>query len=189
METKNNLTRELCRRGIFIAPIWNLPNILKLWIPFYLWKRKSNGGTETSAYSHRETPRAPRTAESTKPQTLPRALRSIQSFCTAQTSPSCFPSVSLSSPLVAWGWEISCLRAGWEWEGAWPSTAAIPPGTEENFRPAENFARSQTSLQQLPIATETRRSPPLWCSTRTRMNLLLKARSRKSPGVRAWLFY
>lgn len=65
--------------------------------------------------------------------------------------------------------------------------SCLHPVTEENVRPAANFARSQTSLQQFPTATETRRSPPLWCSTRTRMNLLLKAHSGKSPGV--WLFY
>lgn len=41
-------------------------------------------------------------------------------------------------------------QAGWEWKGAWPSRAAIPPVTEENVRPAANFARSQTSLQQFP---------------------------------------
>lgn len=61
--------------------------------------------------------------------------------------------------------------------------SCLHPVTEENVRPAANFARSQTSLQQFPTATETLRSPPLWCSTRTRINLLLKARSGKSPGV------
>lgn len=84
--------------------------------------------------------------------TTPDSFQSTQaeSSCTAQTSLSCIPTASLPSLLVAWGWVVSCLRAGWEWKGAWPSKAAIPPVIEENVRPAANFARSQSSLLQFP---------------------------------------
>lgn len=115
-----------------------------LCIPFYLWKRAQM--EVLRILTPTEKLPQPQQLQAQNPKLFPGLYR----VCAQQTSLSCIPSASLSPLLVAWGWVVSCLRAGWEWKGAWPGRAAIPPVTEENFRPAANFARSQTSLHQLP---------------------------------------
>lgn len=113
-------------------------------------------------------------------QITPNSSQSAQVYTTHSTNISSLHSQHIPPTLlVMWAWMVSSFGARWEWEGAWPKQSCHSScECKANVR----LAMSQISHQQSPIESETKRSPPLWCFTRTSTN----PHSRKSPGVSGW---